>query len=76
MYSKIVREVMQMAKVKMIVDPNTSEKESVDSMLRRFKKQVKKEGILQECRRREFFLKKSLARKEKSKRARIARKKK
>ena len=76
MYSKIVREVMQMAKVKMIVDPNTSEKESVDSMLRRFKKQVKKEGILQECRKREFFLKKSLARKEKSKRARIARKKK
>ena len=65
-----------MAKVKMIVDSNTSEKESVDSMLRRFKKQVKKEGILQECRKREFFLKKSLARKEKSKRARIARKKK
>lgn len=53
-----------------------SEKESVDSMLRRFKTQVKKEGILQECRKREFFLKKSLARKEKSKRARIARKKK
>ena len=60
----------------MIVYQNTSEKESIDSMLRRFKKQVKKEGILQECRNREFFLKKSLARKEKSKRARIARKKK
>ena len=65
-----------MAKVKMIVYQNTDEKESIDSLLRRFKRQVKKEGILQECRKREFFLKKSLARKEKSKRARIARKKK
>ena len=65
-----------MAKVKMIVYPNIDEKESIDSLLRRFKRQVKKEGILQECRKREFFLKKSLARKEKSKRARIARKKK
>ena len=65
-----------MAKVKMIVYQNTDEKESIDSLLRRFKKQVKEEGILQECRKREFFLKKSLARKEKSKRARIARKKK
>ena len=65
-----------MAKVKMIVYPNIDEKESIDSMLRRFKRQVKQEGILQECRKREFFLKKSLARKEKSKRARIARKKK
>ena len=65
-----------MARVKMIVYQNTDEKESIDSMLRRFKRQVKKEGILQECRKREFFLKKSLARKEKSKRARIARKKK
>ena len=65
-----------MAKVKMIVYQNTDEKESIDSMLRRFKRQVKQEGILQECRKREFFLKKSLARKEKSKRARIARKKK
>lgn len=64
-----------MAKVKMIVDPTTGEKESADSMLRRFKKQVKKDGIIEDCRRREFFLKKSLARKEKSKRARIARKK-
>ena len=65
-----------MAKVKMIVYQNTDEKESIDSLLRRFKRQVKKEGNLQECRKREFFLKKSLARKEKSKRARIARKKK
>ena len=45
----------------------------LDSMLRRFKKQVQAEGILEECKIREYFLKKSLARKEKSKRAKIAR---
>lgn len=45
----------------------------LDSMLRRFKKQVQSEMILEECKRREFFLKKSLKRKEKSKRAKIAR---
>lgn len=45
----------------------------LDSMLRRFKKQVQNECILEECKRREFFLKKSLKRKEKSKRAKIAR---
>ena len=43
----------------------------LDTMLRRFKKQVEAEGILEECRRREFFLKKSIKRKEKSKRAKI-----
>ena len=43
----------------------------LDTMLRRFKKQVENEGILDECKRREFFLKKSLKRKEKSKRAKI-----
>lgn len=43
----------------------------LDQMIRRFKKQVENEGILEECRRREYFLKKSLARKEKSKRAKI-----
>lgn len=43
----------------------------LDSMLKRFKKQVIESGVLEECRRREFFLKKSLARKEKSKRAKI-----
>ena len=41
-------------------------------MLRRFKKQVQADGIIEECRRREYFLKKSLKRKEKSKRAKIA----
>lgn len=45
----------------------------LDSMLRRFKKQVQQEMILEECKRREFFLKKSLKRREKSKRAKIAR---
>ena len=44
----------------------------LDSMLRRFKKQVQADGIIEECRRREYFLKKSLKRKEKSKRAKIA----
>lgn len=43
----------------------------LDQMIRRFKKQVENEGILEECRRREYFLKKSLKRKEKSKRAKI-----
>ena len=43
----------------------------LDSMLRRFKKQVENEDILYECKKREFFLKKSLRRKEKSKRAKI-----
>lgn len=43
----------------------------LDSMIRRFKKQVESEDILYECKKREFFLKKSLKRKEKSKRAKI-----
>lgn len=45
----------------------------LDSMLRRFKKQVQQEQILDECKRREFFLKKAIKRREKSKRAKIAR---
>ena len=45
----------------------------LDAMVRRFKKQVQQEMILEECKRREFFLKKSLKRREKSKRAKIAR---
>jgi len=46
---------------------------ALDSMLRRFKKQVQQEQILEECKRREFFLKKALKRREKSKRAKITR---
>ena len=45
--------------------------ESIDSMLRRFKKKVINEGILDEARRRQFFMKKAIKRKERSKRARI-----
>lgn len=43
----------------------------LENMLRRFKKQVINEEILEECKRRQFFLKKSLKRKEKAKRAKI-----
>lgn len=45
--------------------------ESIDSMLRRFKKKVINEGILDEARRRQFFMSKATKRLEKSKRARI-----
>lgn len=43
----------------------------LDQLVRRFKKQVENEDIINECRRREFFLKKSIKRREKSKRAKI-----
>ena len=46
------------------------ENESLDEALRRFKRQVNRAGILQECRKREAFLKKSLKRKLKSENAR------
>ena len=46
------------------------EGETAEDLARRFKTAVKKSGILQECRRREFFLKKSLKRKRKSEEAR------
>jgi ribosomal protein S21 len=55
-----------MAKVVAQIDRNTGEKESVDSMLRRFKKQVLKDDIMWEVKRRQYFKPKSLARKEKS----------
>lgn len=48
----------------------------LETALRKFKKQVIKEELIYECRRREFFLKKSLKRKEKSKHARIKARKK
>ena len=47
------------------------EDESVDSLIKRFKTSVKKSGILDDLKRHKFFTKKSLARKEKSKLARI-----
>ena len=46
------------------------EDESLDEGLRRFKKLVNKASIVQECRKREFYLKKNLKRKLKSENAR------
>ena len=45
------------------------EGETTEDLARRFKTVVKKSEILQECRKREFFLKKSLKRKRKSEEA-------
>lgn len=39
----------------------------VDQMLKRFKKEVQKDGTLEDLRKHEYFLPKSIARKEKSK---------
>ena len=52
------------------------EGETSEELARRFKSAVKKEGILQDYRKREFFLKKSLARKRKSEEAHKAMRKK
>ena len=46
------------------------ENESLDDALRRFKRDVSRAGILQECRRREFYLSPSEARKEKARESR------
>ncbi len=43
----------------------------LDSLIRRFKKQVKRDNIIEDCKKHQFFLKKSLRRKEKSKLAKI-----
>ena len=52
------------------------ENETTDALLARFKTAVKKAGILPECRKHEYFLKKSLKRKRKSEEARkLARRK-
>lgn len=55
-----------MAKVVAYRDKTTGELESVDSLIRRFKKKVENEGILEECKKREFFVGKSMARRLKS----------
>ena len=47
------------------------ENENLDEALRRFKRQVNKAGILQESRKREFYLKPGLKRKLKSELAKI-----
>ena len=49
--------------------------ESLDDALRRFKRQVNKAGTIQEAKKREFYLKKSLKRKLKSENARRKRRK-
>lgn len=43
--------------------------EDISSLLRRFKQQVKKEDIMYECKRREYYMSPALARKMKSERA-------
>lgn len=55
-----------MAKVVAYKDKNTGEVESLMSMLKRFKKQVLNDNILGECRKREYYVPKSLKRKLKS----------
>lgn len=47
------------------------EGEELDSLIKRFKTAVKKSGNLDDLKRHRFFTKKSIARKEKSKLARI-----
>lgn len=58
-----------MAKVVLSIDKNTGEREALDAALRRFKKQVFNENIIQECKKREYYMSKSLKRREKSKEA-------
>ena len=55
-----------MAKVVAYKDKNTGEVESLMSMLKRFKKQVLNDNILGECRKRKYYVPKSLKRKLKS----------
>lgn len=48
------------------------EGETSDALIRRFKTSVKKSGILKDCKKHEYFLKKGLKRKRKSEEARKA----
>ncbi|MEK9178273.1 MAG: 30S ribosomal protein S21 [Patescibacteria group bacterium] len=48
--------------------------DSDDSLIRKFSRKVMSEGIIQEAKRREFYLKPSLARKQKAEDARRAKK--
>lgn len=50
------------------------EKESIEDALRRFKRDVSKSGTLQEARKREFYLKPSVERKERQRAARAKKK--
>jgi small subunit ribosomal protein S21 len=49
-------------------------KESIEDALRRFKRDVSKSGTLQEARKREFYLKPSVERKERQRAARAKKK--
>lgn len=54
-------------------NPYLNRNNYLDSLLRRFKQQVRNARIMEECQKREYFLKKSLRRKEKDKAAMIRR---
>ena len=54
-----------MARVTRLVNRETGEKESLESMLKRFKKQVLAEDIIADYKKHEFFKSKSTKRKEK-----------
>jgi len=43
----------------------------LDTLVKRFKKQVEAQGILEDYKKHDFFMKKSIRRREKSKRAKI-----
>lgn len=58
--------VIATVKVYPYKDKDTGEVESVDSLIRRFKKQVLSADIIYECKKRESFAKKTLKRKLKS----------
>lgn len=47
-----------------------TEKDTIDTLLKKFKKAVQKSGILEDLKKHEYFLKKSLRRQQKSKLAR------
>lgn len=56
-----------MAKVVRFVDKTTGEKESLESMLNRFKKKVVKEDLMNEMSKKLYFVSKSVQRREKEK---------
>ena len=60
-----------MASVVRQMNRETGELESVETMLKRFKKQVLKDDILYECKIREHFMNPAEKRREKAKRAKI-----
>ena len=58
-----------MALVIQQVNKETGEKETLESMIKRFKKKVLNEGLMAELKNREYYKAKSLKRREKSKAA-------